>query len=172
MATQKKLDTVAEVSKNLQEAKTVVITDYMGLTHKQLEEMRKSLKKAGASFHIIKNTLLKRALSDAKKPALDDYLNGPTAVLVGQTDDTTPLQLLMKTIKSTGLPKVKGGFFLDTILSSEDVIKLSNLPSKPILVGRFAGSLKGPLYGLHYALNWNMRSLVFALNAVKGKKTS
>jgi large subunit ribosomal protein L10 len=58
----------------------------------------------------------------------------------------------------------------DAMLSEKEVAKLATLPSKQILLGKLVGQLNAPIQGLHYALQWNLNKLVWALNSVKEKK--
>ena len=160
--TQKKIDTVTELSEKVAKAKSIVLADYTGLKHKQLEDFRKTLKKLDAQFVVTKNTLLARAGLTKNE--------GATGALFAYSDEVAPLKELLKFFKAAGAGKTKGGFLGNTVLAEADVLKLSALPARPQLLGMLVGQLNAPIQGLHYALNWNLNKLVWSLNAVKNKK--
>lgn len=173
MAKTKNIDVVKEFNTTLQDAKGVVLTDYQGLTHKQLEEFRKALKTMKAEYTIIKNTLLKRAFEGtAFTLPQDTKLEGPTAALVVRGEEMPVLKSLVKTIKTMGLPKIKLGFLFQNLYNEEEVTRISALPTRDVLIAQVVGQMKAPLYGLHNALSWNIRQFVYALEAVKSKKTA
>src|SRR3989344_1775827 len=167
---QKKIDQVKELTTKLEKAKALVITDYTGLTHKQLEELRRTLKKTQAELTISKNTLLKRALLDVKKSISDTHLQGATATLFAYADEVAPLKALIKFFKDATHGTVRAGLLGATELSAAEVERLSTLPSREQLLSQLVGQLKAPLYGLHNALSWNIRKLVYSLNVIKEKK--
>lgn len=167
--TQKKIDTVSELTDKVAKAKSIVLADYSGLKHKQLEELRKALKKSNAEFAVTKNRLLARALGDKAK-SIEGELKASTATLFAYADEVAPLKELMKFFKAAGMGKTKGGLLGETVLTEAEVVRLSTLPSRDMLLGRLVGQLNAPIQGFHYALNWNLNKLVWALNAVKNKK--
>jgi len=165
MATQKKIDAVSTLTDRIKRAKAFYLADYRGLKHKQLEELRKVLKTVGSDFTIVKNRLMIRALGDRSK-ALSDSLNEPTAVLFAYEDQITPLSKLLSFFKTAGAGKTKQGLMGETALSVEDVTRLSQLPGRNVLLAQLVGQLMAPITGLHNALSWNLKKLVWALNAI------
>lgn len=169
MATQKKIDTVTSLTDKLSRAKVVVLTDYRGLKHKQLEELRRSLKKTEGEFVVAKNRLILRALGD-KAESLKVSLKESTAVLFAFADEVAPLKELLKFFKAAGFGKAKAGLMGSSVMTEAEVTKLATLPSREILLGKLVGQLNAPIQGLHYALSWNINKLVWALNALKNKR--
>lgn len=170
MPTQKKIDTVKSLTDKVTRAKAVVVADYRGLKHKQLEELRKLLKKADAELVVAKNRLLLRALGDKAK-GIEDVLKDTTATLFAFKDEVAPLKELLKFFKAAGFGKTKAGLLGTQVLSDAEVTRLAALPSRETLLGKLVGQLNAPIQGLHYALSWNINKLVWALNAVKEKKS-
>jgi large subunit ribosomal protein L10 len=155
------------------------LTDYRGLTHQQLEQLKRALKKVEAEFLVVKNTLLGIALEvkDPKvqsfkdaKDKLKEELKNPTAVLFAFGDELAAVKELAKSIKNIQLPKIKIGLFSGKLTTASDFTRLASLPDRQVLLAILAMRLKSPLYGLHYALSWNLQRLVIALNSVKNKK--
>ncbi|MFZ5534942.1 MAG: 50S ribosomal protein L10 [Patescibacteria group bacterium] len=171
MATQRKIDTVAALTDKVGKAKVMVLADYRGLKHKQLEELRRNLKKTNGEFMIAKNRLILRALGE-RADSIREPLNNETAVLFAYQDEVAPLKEMLKFFKAAGVGKPKAGLMGAVVMNESDIAKLATLPSREVLLGKLVGQLNAPIQGLHYALQWNMNKLVWALNAIKGKKTS
>lgn len=168
---QKKIGIVTELSEKFGKANAVVFTNYRGITHKQLEGFKKAIKPLKAEYVVAKNSLLTLALSENKYKLEEGHvLDGQTGTLFLYDDVITPLKALAKTIKELNLPSVKFGIMDKDFVTGEQVLKLSTLPTKEVLLSQLVGTLKGPIFGLHRALNWNLQKLVMTLNAVAGAK--
>ncbi len=166
MKKQQKIETVEQLKEKVAKAKSMVLADYRGLTHHQLEEIKKAMKEIGAEFVITKNTLLKMAMSKDEADSLQSTaLNGPTATLFSYQDEIAPLSALAKFIKNFGLITVKAGVLNDKILTSQEVLKIASLPSREVLMATLAARLKSPIYGLHYSLSYNLQKLALVLKA-------
>lgn len=167
--TPKKAETVTALTEKVQKAKSIVITEYQGIKHKQFEDLRRALRKTDAEFVIAKNRLLKKALGDKSK-AIESMLEQPNAALFAYADQIAPLKELMKFFKTVGFGKVKGGLLGESVLTNADVTSLAALPPREILLGQLVRQLNAPIQGLHYALQWNLNKIVWALHAIKEKK--
>ncbi|MBI2430399.1 MAG: 50S ribosomal protein L10 [Candidatus Levybacteria bacterium] len=160
----KKVAIVAQLSQKASKAKAVVFTNYQGMTHPQLEQLKKALKNTQAEMVVAKNTLLKIALGQ------NQNLEGPTGTIFAYEDVVNPLKELAKTIKTLKLPLIKFGIIEGRVLAEADIVRLSTLPSREVLLAQFVGGIKAPLYGLHRALNWNIQKFVMTLQVIKDKK--
>ncbi len=165
----KKEGIVSELSEKVAKSKSLIFTNYQGLTHLQLERIKKTAKKLEAEYVTTKNSLLKRALGD-KIDTEKDKFNQPTATLFIYNDIAAPLKELTKIIKELNLPKIKFGIFEGKTITEEQVIKIAALPPLPILRAQLLGQMIAPISGLHRALSWNIQKLVMTLNAIKDKK--
>lgn len=168
---ERKQNQVAQLSERLTRAKAVYLADPAGLKHKQLEELRKTLKKLTGEFSVAKNSIFKRAFADVKKTVAETYLTGATAALFAYADEVAPLKEFVKFLKNAAAGKIKVGLLGNQELTDKEVERLSTLPSREMLLAKLVGQLQSPIYGLHNALSWNMRKLVWTLDAVKGKKS-
>lgn len=166
---EKKVAIVAEVKEKVDRAKAMVFTDYTGLTHKQLEDLKKEIRKTDAEYVVAKNTLVKLALGD-KVADQEDKFQQPTGTMFLYGDVVAPLKALAKMIKETEKPAIKFGLLDGKVMTGKEVIKLSTLPSREVLLAQLAGMLKSPIQGLHRALNWNLQKLVMTLAAVEKTK--
>lgn len=156
---------VEDLAARIKDAKSVAVIDYQGLATKQLNELRKKIKGAGGVFVVAKNTLLKLAFksTDYSLPTTD--LTGPTAVVFANEDEIAPLQIIGKQASDSRLPKFKFGIFGSSVLDSEKLLVMSNLPSKNVLFGQLVGTIAAPAYSLVGTLNGNLQKLVYILNA-------
>lgn len=176
MPSQKKIDQVTILKDKLAKARAFFLADYRGLKHQQLENLKKSLKKADSEFVVAKNTLLKLALKEdtrmenAGMQELEKELKNPTATLFAYSDEIAPIKTLSEFMKVNQLPKIKIGFFEGKIVSEADFLNLASLPTKDVLLATLAMRLNGPIYGLHRAMQWNLQRLVVALDQVAKKK--
>lgn len=170
MATQKKIEIVKDLTDMLQQAKSIVFADYSRLTHKQLEDLRKKLKKVEGRFIVVKNNLLKRAFQNLNRKLDESHITGATGVLLALADEVAPIKELVNFFKTAAAGVVKSGLLGDILLTHADVTKLAGLPSRQQLYANLANQLQSPIYGLHNALSWNIRKLVWTLEAVRLKK--
>lgn len=167
---QKKAETVADLTEKIGKAKAMIMTDYRGIKHKDMEAVRKVLKKANAELVVSKNKLMLRALG-TKADSVASSFTESTAVLFEYGDEVAPLKELLKFFKTATIGKAKAGILGDRVLTEAEVNRLATLPSREMLLAKLVGQLNAPIQGLHYALSWNFNKLVWALNAVKGIKT-
>lgn len=171
---QKKEKIVAELKEKVEKSQALVFTNYEGMTHKQIETLKKALKKADAELVIAKNTLIKLALDqsqNSKVKTQNPELEAPTATIFAFKDTILPLKEIAKMIKELKLPIIKSGIFDGKLMSDKEVEKLSTLPSKEVLLTQVVYGLKSPIIGLHRALNWNLQKLVLTLNAIEKTKS-
>lgn len=168
---QKKIEIVTKLNEKIAKAKAIVFTNYQGLTHKQLEGLKKTIKPLNAEYVVAKNSLVLRALEE-NKIKVDDLkqFEGPTGTLLIYEDFVGPLKELAKLVKELGIPSVKFGVMEDKNLTGEQVMKLSTLPTRETLLTQIAVGLKSPISGLHRALNWNLQKFVMTLSAVVAAK--
>ena len=167
MPNQRNIKSLRELEEKLAKAKSVVITNYAGLSVKQQTKLRSELKKAGGEFVVAKNTLIARLLN---KESLKQSLQGQTGILLSYDDEVSALKELVKFAKDTNLPEIKDGVMGEQVLNHDEVMKLSKLPGKEELIAKLMGSLKAPGNNLAMVLNAAVRDLVYALSAVAKKQ--
>lgn len=160
---QQKKDLVVKLQEKIERSKALVFADYKGLTMKQLSDLRDKLREVNGEFTITKNTLLKRALPTSS-------LEGPTAALFAYDDEISPIKILVKAFKDSGVGKVKLGFLGSEALDEAKILQLSMLPSKNELRGKIVGVLAAPLQGIVSVLQGNLRNLVYALSEIQKQK--
>ncbi|WP_298327316.1 50S ribosomal protein L10 [Haloactinopolyspora sp.] len=144
MARPDKAAAVAELAGELRNSNAVVLTEYRGLSVKQLTELRRSLG-ANASYTVVKNTLTKLAAKEAGVTGLDDYLVGPSAIAFVKGDPVEAAKGLRDFAKANPVLVVKGGLFDGEPVSSEQITKLADLESREVLLAKLAGAMKASM---------------------------
>jgi len=168
---EKKIAIVTNLSEKFGKAKAVVFTNYQGLTHKQIEGLKKAIKPLEAEYIVAKNSLLQRSAQEKNlKFEGEHILDGQTGTLFLYNDIISPLKALAKVVKELNLPSVKFGIMENNFIAGEQILKLSTLPTREVLLTQLVFSLKSPISNLHRALSWNLQKLVLTLNQIKNQK--
>ena len=137
----KKQEIIDEVKAKVQEATTVVLFDYRGLTAEETSELRKILRESDSKYKVWKNTLTKRAL-DSLNYNLDDCLAGPSAIAYS-SDAIAPIKALSTFAKDHPALEIKGGIVDGNVTSLDEIKALSTIPSREGLLTMLAGALIG-----------------------------
>ncbi len=170
MARPEKVEAVQRLKEQLRRARGVVLTDFRGLSVPEMEALRRSLRKEGAEYRVVKNTLLGIAAGELGLQGLERFLQGPTGVAVGYDDPTTPARLVHEFIRQYRKLEVKGGVAEGRVLDPAGVRALAELPGRPQLLARVVAGLQGPMYGLVGVLVGLQRSLVYALDQIRQRR--
>ncbi len=166
-----KEEAVKNLTEKFRSAKSVVFTDYRGMTMNQLSTLRDKLTSAEAQFIVTKNTLMNISLKEAGLSGeTANITKGPTATLFGFGDEILPIKTLAKALKDNQVGEVKGGFLNGEFMEAISITRLAELPSKLELQAKIVGSISSPLYGLVTVLEGNLRNLVFALDQIRISK--
>lgn len=172
MVQQAKKDYVKELSSTLEEANSVVLVDYSGLSVQMQQELKKRLKEVGATMTVAKNTLYKIAAEQAKYPkeaTEETVIAGPSALVIANEDPISPLQIIADYAKEFEIPQFKVGVVEGSYQNKENLEKLSKLPGKDALVAQAMGAISAPLYSLVGTLEGNLQKLVFVLQQASQK---
>jgi large subunit ribosomal protein L10 len=170
MVKQNKIDAVEKLVEKLKKAKSIVITDYRGLTVSQITDLRKKLRAENIEYRVLKNRLTKIALDLAGCDPLDEVLVGPSALAFGYDDPVPPARIIYEFAKKHKNLSPKGGLLGTKRIDLPTLERLSKLPSKEALLGRLLGSLQSPATKVAYGLNQVSTKLVYALKALQEKK--
>ncbi len=163
MKKQEKNFAVLDLAERIKQAKTIVLVDFRGLNALQMNNLRNLVREAEGELKVVKNTLFKRALDQAKMPALE--LTGSTALILSQKDELAALKAVFGFSKTYGLPTFKSGIWEDRILTREEIERLATLPSQQELFGKIFGLLTAPAIRLNQVLSGNEQKLVYILQS-------
>jgi large subunit ribosomal protein L10 len=136
-----KFTAVAELTEQFTSASAAVITEYRGLTVKQVTQLRRALGN-DTTYAVVKNTLTKRAAADAGVPIDDSLLQGPTAIAFVSGDPVAAAKGLRDFARTNPLLVIKGGVLDGKALSAEEVNRIADLESREVLLAKLAGALK------------------------------
>lgn len=162
--------TVKEIQKKLKEAKSLVITDYIGLDVAEMTELRARLREAGVDYKVVKNTLAKIAADNSDLSEINEFFSGPTAVAFGIDDVVAPAKILDEFAGDHEVLEIKGGYLNGEVISKEKVKSLAKIPSRDELLAKAFAGMKAPITGLVNVLSGNMRNIVSVLSQIKEQK--
>jgi large subunit ribosomal protein L10 len=159
---------VAEIVDSFNGAAGAVLTEYRGLTVKQLQELRRSLG-ANANYAVVKNTLAKIAATEVGIEGFDDLLTGPTAIAFIQGDVVEAAKGLRDFAKANPTLVIKGGVLDGKPLDASEVAKLADLESREVLMGKLAGAMLASLSQAVYLLNAPLAQAARLAGALQAK---
>lgn len=165
----RKKEAVAHLADLLAKATSAVVTDYRGLSVKQLEELRGRLRAESIDYIVVKNTLARRAASAAGVPQFSDVLKGPVGLAVGYGDLSAPARVLNDYFRATRQLPMVAGLVEGQVLDQASVRVLAELPSREALLAQLAGTLQSPLTTLAGALDSIMSTFAATLEAYRDK---
>jgi len=152
MARADKQAAVAEIADEFSASSGAVLTEYRGLTVKELKDLRRSLG-ANANYAVVKNTLAKIAAKQSGIEGFDDLLTGPTAVAFIKGDVVETAKGLRDFAKANPNLVIKGGVYEGKTLDAAAVAKLADLESREVLLSKLAGAMTASLAQALYVLN-------------------
>lgn len=144
---------VEEISANLKDAQSIVLVDYRGLTVEQDTRLRKELREAGITYKVYKNTMMNFAFKGTDFEALTQYLEGPSAIAVSDTDATAPARILCKFAKEASKLEVKGGMVEGIAYDAAGIADIAKIPSREELISKLLGSLQSPITNFARVMN-------------------
>jgi len=168
MARADKQAAVAEIADEFSAAAGAVLTEYRGLTVKELKDLRRSLG-ANANYAVVKNTLAKIAAKQAGIDSFDDLLTGPTAIAFIKGDVVEAAKGLRDFAKANPNLVIKGGVFEGKPLDAKEVAKLADLESREVLMGKLAGAMLASLSQAVYLLNAPLAQAARLAGALQAK---
>lgn len=169
-AIEAKKQIVAELAEKMGQSKGIIFYDYRGLNVLEVTELRNKFREAGVEYHVIKNSMLRRAAQQLEITGLDESLAGPTAVAFGISDPVAPAKVLVEFVKKVKKTEIKAGVLGTKVIDLKGIEALAELPSREQLLAQLAGTLNAPITGLARSLSGIICKLGYALNAVKEQK--
>jgi len=167
-----KIEAVQELNQLFQQAKGIYLADFTGLNVEEVNELRRNFHKQQIVYKVVKNTLIRHACEISGNKDLIPHLQGPTALAVSMHDPVLPVRLISDFTKGKEkqIPVIKAGMLEGSYITTADVEKVRNIPSREVLLGQILSILQGPLAGLVGTLNEIVRSFLAVLEAVIQKK--
>jgi len=161
---------VAELNEMFNRAKFSVVADYCGLKVSELEKVRKELRGCDTEIRIAKNTLLKRAVADTACESLSEDFSGTTAIVVAYDDPVSPAKVLAKFAEDHKKFELRSAVLEGEKITIDNIIALSKLPTKEILLGQLLSVMNGVPTALVRVLSGVPRTFLYGLQAIKEQK--
>lgn len=141
---QRKDELVEFYTEKFNHSQAMIVTEYLGLNMKQVDELRAKIREAGGEFHIVKNTLGQVAFDAAGLQKTEQLLKGSSAVAFAFQDAPAMAKIITDYARTSDFVKVKGGYLGKSLMSAEDVKALADLPPLPVMRAQLLGVLTAP----------------------------
>lgn len=170
MPTEAKEATVAELREAIANARTMITSEYRGLSVKEIAEIRRALRKQDVTYRVVKNRLMRIAARDSVGEALSPLLVGPTAIAFGTDEAGTAKAVIDATRPYNRIVRITGGLLGNRAIGADDVTRLATLPPREILLAKLAGGMQAPVATLAGLFAAPLRNLGYALQQVAEQK--
>lgn len=168
----RKKDIVAQYEEWANSSRALFITEYTGMTMKDLDELRRKVREAGGEFHIVKNTLSKLAFTNMGLPVREGFFEGSTAIGFAFEDAPAMAKAMTEFSRGTEFLQVKGGYLGKNPISAEDIKALADLPPLPVVRAQLMGTILAPANQLARILAEPARQLAAVLKAFSEKEAA
>ncbi|GBD33953.1 50S ribosomal protein L10 [bacterium HR34] len=167
---EQKQKVLEQLKENFQKQKIAVFVDFKSTATKDIEALKKDLKKVNAIFTVVKKTLVGLALKYFNIPFDRKKYEGQFGLILGFEDEIEPVKIISKISKKLKKLNILGGIFAGELKEKQEIEALAALPSKKELQGKLIWLLSYPISGFQNVLQGNMRKLVMALSEIQKKK--
>ncbi len=144
-----KKEVVSTISQKFDQAQSVVVVKYSGLTVEKATQLRAQCRAAGVEYVVYKNTLVRRALEGLNIDSFNDKLVGPTAYAFSMEDAIAPAKVINDFItkNKTEAIKIEGGLLGKDYMDVDKIKALAALPSREELLAKLLGSMTNAIGG-------------------------
>ena len=170
VARTEKAAVVAEVREKFAASNSVIVTEYRGLSVGALANLRRALRPLGADYKVYKNTLVKIAARDGDMAAVDSMVGGPVAIAFVNGEVSAVAKALRDFAKENTALKLMGAVVDGKAVDAKGVKALADLPSRDVMLAKFAGLLKAPMSNTAYLLSALPRKAAYGLKALVEQK--
>ncbi len=173
MRLEQKKELSEELAVMLRDAETIFLTDFTGLDVKAMTELRSELRAQGLEYRVVKNTLARRAIEGLELEELEEYLVGPTGLLLAGADPVAPARIIRDFAKKhDSRPAVKIALIDRRPVTPESVEAMADLPSRDELFRFIAGGLTAAVGGIAGVLNAVIRDIAYMIKEVAEKQAA
>ncbi len=165
MPTLKKSAEIDLLQERFENANMVILADYRGLSVSQMQEFRGNLRASEGEFRVSKNTLVRIAAERAGVKGLEEFLEGPTAVVFAMGDIAGAAKAVSDFARTSRILQVKAGSMNNEVMTAADVEVISSLPPREELLGKLVGMLASPMARTVGVLGGPSRSMAYLVNA-------
>lgn len=141
------------------------------MTVAELSELRRSLQEGNLEYKVVKNTLAKIASEGTPVSIARDSFRGPVGIAISYDDPVITVKKVLEYSKKNEKLKVNAGVIEGTLCASDELKQVAEIPPRPILLSMIARGLQSPLNKLAFALNATLSKFIYAMEALKNKKS-
>lgn len=146
------------------------VVDYRGLTVKEVQALRASIREADARMKVYKNTIMHIALEELELPNLDAVLEGPSAFVFAGEDPVASAKALKDFAKKNKNLEIKGGMMDGSFVTAAQVDAIASLPSREELIAKLLGTISNPMVKTVRVLNGPMEAFARCVSAIADQK--
>jgi large subunit ribosomal protein L10 len=157
MPTAEKEAVLKETSEGIRDVRGIYLADFTGMSVEKLSLLRKRCREQQVQFHVVKNTLLKRAFNDRGITALDPFLEGPTGLVFSPVSEMTPAKILSDFAREFEKPRIKAAVVDGRLFDEKQVARLATLPSYEVMLSQLLGTLIAPMTTFLGAIDATLR---------------
>lgn len=161
---------VAEVREKFAASHSVIVSEYRGLTVGALAKLRRTLRPLGAEYKVYKNTLVKIAARDGQMASVEGLVGGPVAIAFVTGEISAVAKAMRDFAKENDALKLKGGVVDGKAVDAKGLKALADLPSREVMLAKFAGLLQAPMANTAYLLSALPRKAAYGLKALVEQK--
>lgn len=172
MPSAKNTEALEQIKADLTDVQAVWVVDYRGLTVKESQELRRSIRESGAIMKVYKNTLMQIALKEMEMPEMDQVLSGPSAFIFADGDPVASAKTIRDFAKKNETLVIKGGIMDGGFVDADAVQKIASLPSREELIAKLLGSLQNPMSQIVRVLNGPAEKLARTIGAIADQKNA
>ena len=164
---------IEDFQERVEKASVIYLTDFTGLNVKAMTTLRHRLKEAGAEYVVVKNRIALRAFRQREFPDLNEYLVGPTGIVLGGGGVVESAKTLTDFSKENGDRLVfKAGVLDGNVLTPANIQRLATLPSREQLLSELAGALQAPMAALAGVLQAKLQETAGLLDALREQRSN
>jgi large subunit ribosomal protein L10 len=166
-----KIQFTDELQAKLADASAFYLTDFTGMSVKQITQFRRRLRAQGVDYVVVKNTLARRAVTALEMEDVAAFFTGPTGVVIGREDPIAAAKVLTDFVKETdNKPAIKAGVVERKGVTPEEIRKLADLPPREVLLAQLAGGLQAPMARLAGGMHNLLAGLARAVEALRQQR--
>jgi len=166
MPTEAKRETVDDLRAELDASRAMIVSEYRGLTVREISEIRRALRKQDVTYRVVKNRLMRIAAQDnAAAEALSPLLVGPTAIAFG-TDEAATAKAVLDATRPYKIVKITGGVLGSRAIDANSVTRLAALPSREVLLAEAVGAIVAPMSTVAGLFDAPLRDVVGLVQAL------
>ena len=139
-----KEELVEQYKKWVTESDGLILTHYHGLSVKDISDLRRDIRESGGEFHIIKNTLAKRAFEESGREWKEGVFNGPTALGISYNNPSGLAKVIRNFSKEFGTIEIKSGYLAERLVTVEEITALAELPSMAEMQVKLLSTIAAP----------------------------